>query len=57
MRQEWIIEMLADLRRFAQQNAMPELAAQVAITMEVARREGAMSVPVMDDVKLTSTKH
>ncbi len=57
MRQEWIIEVLADLHRFAQKNAMPELAAQVAVTIEVARREALMAVRSMDDVEMGATKH
>lgn len=57
MRQDWIIEVLADLHRFAQKNAMPELAAQVAVTMEVARREALMGARGMDDVEMGVTKH
>ncbi len=44
MGQKWIIEVLADLRAFADQNGLPLLAQQLEATTMVARAEIA-SIP------------
>ena len=39
MGQKWIIDVIADLRAFADQNGLPLLAAQLDITSGVAQQE------------------
>ncbi|EEW26115.1 hypothetical protein [Rhodobacter ferrooxidans] len=39
MRNEWIFDVLSDLRSFAQKNNLPALAAQVDMALNVARAE------------------
>lgn len=39
MRHDWIFDVLADLRAYADQNNLPALAAQVAATLQVADLE------------------
>jgi hypothetical protein len=39
MRHDWIFDVLADLRVYAEQNDLPALAAQVAATLRVADLE------------------
>ena len=36
MRHDWIFDVLADLRAYADENDLPALAAQVAVTLRVA---------------------
>ncbi|WP_192931117.1 hypothetical protein [Gemmobacter serpentinus] len=36
---DWIFNLLADLRRFARANGLPALAAQIEVTEQVARVE------------------
>lgn len=38
MRHDWIFDVLTDLRSYALQNGLPELAEQVDITLRTARR-------------------
>jgi hypothetical protein len=39
MRNEWVFDVLSDLRSFAQKNGLPALAAQVEMALSVARAE------------------
>jgi hypothetical protein len=39
MRHDWIFDVLADLRAYADQNNLPALAAQVTATLQVAELE------------------
>jgi hypothetical protein len=39
MRHDWIFDVLADLRAYAEQNNLPALAAQVTATLQVAELE------------------
>lgn len=49
MRHDWIFDVLADLRSYAVKNGLPELAAQVDVTLRVARDEIAARTAVGDD--------
>jgi hypothetical protein len=40
-RHDWICDMLSDLQDYALANDLPELAARIEITLDVARRETA----------------
>jgi hypothetical protein len=40
-RHDWIFDMLSDLRDYASANGLPELAASIELTLDVARREAA----------------
>ncbi|CTQ33375.1 hypothetical protein [Jannaschia rubra] len=46
MSKEWIIDVLGDLRGFAQANAMPTLAAQLDESIMVAATEIAQTSPI-----------
>ncbi len=39
MRHDWIFDVLADLRKYADKNDLPEIAAETDRMMAVARRE------------------
>lgn len=39
MGQKWIIDVIADLRIFADQNGLPHLAAQLDVTSKIAQSE------------------
>lgn len=39
MRNEWILDVIADLKRFAEENGMPELADRLTETADVASSE------------------
>lgn len=39
MKDQWVIEVLEDLRRFAEENSLPALAAKVDETLLIARAE------------------
>ncbi len=41
MRHDWIFDVLTDLRRYAVQNGLRDLAVQVEITLHAARRDVA----------------
>lgn len=44
MGQKWIIDVIADLRTFAEQNSMPLLARQLEVTSSIAQTEIASLV-------------
>lgn len=39
MRHDWIFDVLADLRRYAQTNDLPKLAAEVEVALRIAADE------------------
>ena len=43
MRHDWILDVLTDLRSYAQKNSLPEIAAEAEALLEVARAEIARS--------------
>ena len=45
MPNEWIIDVLEDLRNFASSNALPELSSALEKTMDVATHELAAHIP------------
>lgn len=49
MRHDWIFDVLADLRSYAEKNGLTGLAAQVEVTLRVARAELEVGVIAGDD--------
>ena len=60
MADEWIIEVLSDLRNFARQNDLPDLAAELDQTLAVAFRTLGRKIATVDigiaEVDLTQAK-